>query len=511
MKKTAIFTVLALCILPIGCTGPDKGETPQGTIALSEPGSPFVAFNLWVKAGSQNDPEGKEGLAALTASLVSDGSTLQDSYQQILAKLYPIAGGYDSSVDKEMTAFTGRIHRDNLEAYYNLFKNALLSPAFKEEDFKRIKTQTVNYVKQTRRFSNDEELSKELLYRQIFKGTPYEHPEEGYVASVESITLDDVKAFYTRFYTRDNVVVGVAGGYPENFLARVRSDFDTLPAGQAVPVPKPTPAAGDGVMVLIVEKKVISTPVSFGFPIRLQRSDPDFYAMMLANSWMGEHRTSVSHLYQVIREKRGMNYGDYSYIEAYPEGYSTQVPPANVSRRSQIFEVWLRPVAMTIPGSLHDRALFAFRAALREVAALANIGMTSEEFETQRAYIKNYYVNFANTVARRLAYRIDDAFYGVPDPGFLASTPTGLDSLSRDQVNTAIKKHLKHSNLWVVFITQDAEGMKQKLLAATPTNITYAGKQPQEILDEDKIIAAYPIPVKPENITVLNIDDVFEK
>ena len=61
-------------------------------------------------------------------------------------------------------------------------KNALLSPAFKEEDFKRVKTQTLNYVRQSRRFSNDEELSKELLYWQIFKGTPYEHPEEGYVA-----------------------------------------------------------------------------------------------------------------------------------------------------------------------------------------------------------------------------------------------------------------------------------------------------------------------------------------
>jgi zinc protease len=62
-----------------------------------------------------------------------------------------------------------------------------------------------------------------------------------------------------------------------------------------------------------------------------------------------------------------------------------------------------------------------------------------------------------------------------------------------------------------VFITKDAEGFKQKLLAGTPTDITYAGKQPQGILDEDKIIASYPVPVKPENITVLNINDVFEK
>jgi predicted Zn-dependent peptidase len=45
------------------------------TVTLAEPGSPFVAFNVWVKAGSQNDPKGKEGLAALTASLMAEGST----------------------------------------------------------------------------------------------------------------------------------------------------------------------------------------------------------------------------------------------------------------------------------------------------------------------------------------------------------------------------------------------------------------------------------------------------
>jgi hypothetical protein len=53
--------------------------------------------------------------------------------------------------------------------------------------------------------------------------------------------------------------------------------------------------------------------------------------------------------------------------------------------------------------------------------------------------------------------------------------------------------------------------MKKKLLDGEPTLITYAGKQPQEILDEDQIIAAYPIPVKAENITIININDVLEK
>ena len=106
---------------------------PKQTITVHEPDSPFIAFNVWVKAGSQDDPTGKEGLAALTANLLSDGSTTQDSYDDILAKLYPMAAGYGYQVDKEMTVFRGRIHRDNLEAYYELFRNSILSPAWSQE------------------------------------------------------------------------------------------------------------------------------------------------------------------------------------------------------------------------------------------------------------------------------------------------------------------------------------------------------------------------------------------
>ncbi|MGD8322145.1 MAG: insulinase family protein, partial [Gemmatimonadota bacterium] len=101
MKTTTLMAALALavCAAP-ACTG---DASPEGTLTLAEPGSPFVSFNIWVKAGSQNDPAGKEGLAFLTAEMLSDGGTRQDSYQAIIEKLYPMAAGYGASVDKEMT------------------------------------------------------------------------------------------------------------------------------------------------------------------------------------------------------------------------------------------------------------------------------------------------------------------------------------------------------------------------------------------------------------------------
>lgn len=205
-----------------------------------------------------------------------------------------------------------------------------------------------------------------------------------------------------------------------------------------------------------------------------------------------------------------MNYGDYSYIEAFPAGFATQQPRVNVARRSQLFEIWIRPIALTEPGNLHDRSLFATRAALRELDVLVREGLDDERVEETVEFLRNYTVDWGNTINRRLAYRMDDAFYGMDEPGFLASLRPGLDALDTETVNEAIRRHLQADDMYLVFITQDAEGMKQKLLSGEPTNITYAGTQPPAVLAEDREIASYPIPVTEEDITILSIEEVFE-
>jgi zinc protease len=480
-------------------------------IALPEQGSPFVAFNIWVRSGSAADPAGKEGLASLTAALLSGGATKQNTLEAILEKLYPMASGYGASIDKEMTNFTGRVHRDNLEAFYALFRDALLSPAFSEADFNRIKAQRLNFLERGRRYSRDEELSKELLFWMAYQGTPYQHPSDGYVESVRSITLDDVRGFYRDHYVRNNIVVGVGGGYAQGFPERVRKDLDALPEKAVAAVPAPAPRPPSTTKVLLIDKQTDASPVSFGFPIGVLRDDPDFVPLLIANSYFGEHRNSVGRLYQAIRETRGMNYGNYSYIEAFPAGYATQQPRVNVARRSQLFEVWIRPISQTAPGNLHERTLFATRAALFELHELVEKGMTKQAVEGSKEFLRNYVGTWGATVSRRLGYAIDDAFYGIPAPGFLESLKSAIDKTTPEQVNAAIKKHLHAGNMFVVIITADAAGLKQKLVSGQPTPITYAGERSAELLAQDKVIAALPLQLEAADITILSIDSVFDR
>ena len=65
--------------------------------------------------------------------------------------------------------------------------------------------------------------------------------------------------------------------------------------------------------------------------------------------------------------------------------------------------------------------------------------------------------------------------------------------------------------MYIVFITADAEGMKQKLLSGVATPITYAGAKSAEHMAEDELIASFPIPVQEDDITIIGINDVFER
>lgn len=470
-------------------------------VLLPVKNDPTVSFRLWIKTGSQDDPAGKEGLAAITASMLTEASTQSHSYEQILDQLFPLAATYNASVSVEQTVIYGRTHKDNLKEFYPLLIEALTAPGFRQSDLDRIKSRTLNYLENSLRFSSDEELGKAVLYNSIFAGTPYGHITAGTVEAVKSITLDDVKRFYTEHYTRSNIVIGLGGGYAPTLVASLERDLAKLPEGTPVPAPKSVARPLVGTHVTIVEKEAASTAISLGFPITALRGTKDWYALAVANSWLGEHRNSSSHLYQVIREARGLNYGDYSYIENFPRGGSLQMPPQNVARRSQIFEIWIRPVP-------NEARHFALRAALREFKHLVDNGMTKIQFEQTRSFLKKYSLHYAPTTMERLGYAIDDRFYGITG-SHLDNFRTVLPALTLEDVNRAIKKYWSTHGMQIAIVTKDAQSLKHELLGNTESPIRYQTPKPESVLAEDKEISTYPIPVSADQITVVPVGELF--
>jgi zinc protease len=476
----------------------------DNVVQLPVTNDPTITFRLWFQVGSQDDPKGKEGLADITASMITDAATTANSYERILDKLFPLAAGYGASTSVEMTVVSGRVHRDNLDQYYPLFLDAVLRPAFHQDDLDRIKSQALNALENVLRYSSDEELGKAVLYGEIFAGTPYAHITTGTVEGVKSITLDDVRAFYRSHFTRENVVIGIGGGYSGELVERLQKDLGVLPAGRPAPTAAPGTASLPRTRVTIVEKDAPATAISLGFAGMPLRGTRDWYALAVANSWLGEHRNSSSHLYQVIREERGLNYGDYSYIEHYPRGGQLSKPPQNVCRRQQIFEIWIRPVP-------NEARHFALRAALREFGALVKNGMTQEQFDRQRAFLKKYVLHYAPTTTERLAYALDDRFYGIAG-SHLEKFRTIMGEITLQEVNAALRKYWSPAGMQIAIVTtKDGAALKEALVKNTPSPITYRTPKPATVLEEDKEIAVFPLSIAPDDVRIIPVQEVFQK
>lgn len=493
----------AVGLAAAGCGGPAEPSaesTPAG-VGFRAPDSPLVSLRIAFRTGSVDDPAGRNGLNALTALMIGAGGTETLGYDELVEVLYPWSASISAQYDKEVTTITGRVHRDHLEPFYAIMRDLIAAPRFDPSDFERNRERLRNGVVATLRGNDDEELGKEALNSLLYRGHPYEAPTMGTEEGLEAIVLEDVRAFHARQYTRDNFLAGAAGGYPPGFVERIESDLrDRLPAGGSPREALPAPRALEGVELLVVEKEALATAISIGFPLDVTRADDDFYPLLVANSYFGEHRTFNGLLMNRMRGERGLNYGDYSYIENFIQAGGSRLPVPNIPRRQQFFSIWIRPVP-------HHNAHFALRQALRELRRLVEQGLSQADFEATRDFLVNYSRLYVQTTDRRLGYLLDARLY---DAGFLVDEIAArLPRLTVDDVNAAIRRRLRFDDLAVAVVTSDAQAFAERLLANEPSPPTYNVAVGEEILAEDAEIIEYPIPFNPERVRIVPVREMF--
>jgi zinc protease len=463
--------------------------------------SPIVNFRVVFTTGSVADPPEKPGVAYITAMMLANGGTREMTYKQVLDAMFPMAASVHAQVDKQMTTFSGQTHVDNLDASYKLFRAMLLEPGWREDDFKRVKDDAVNFLRVGLRGNNDEELAKEVLYETVYAGTPYGHYAVGTVSAIEKMTLDDVKAFYKSHYAQQDLFLGLAGGYTPQFLEAMKKDFRSLPAGEGFKPRLKNPVITNANRMVIVDKDTRSVAFSFGFPISLLRGQPDYPALLVAQSYLGQHRQSGGRLYHSMRELRGLNYGDYAYIEYFPRGMFQFEPSPNLARQLQMFQIWIRPVEP-------PTAKFALRLAMYELNNLAKEGIPEDAFQRTREFLGKYVNILTQTKQAELGYLIDSMYYGMPP--YNRYLKTALAKVTRADVNRVVKRYLRTERVTFAVVAKDGEALKAQLTSDDPSPMTYNSPKPEEIMAEDKIVEKYPLNLKPENVTVVPVSKVFE-
>ncbi len=518
MKKYLI--ILSVIIGLFACA--EKSPVVKNTIELPLSNSNKIVVKLMFHNGSIADPAGKEGLTYMTANLVAQGGTQDRSYNDIQDALYPMAAGYYASVDKEVTIFTFSFHQDFSEQFYPILRDVILKPAFDESDFSRLKLNQQNYVDQVIRASSDEEYSKKALEDLLFRGSNYQHMKQGKSESVKNLTIEDVKKHYSEFFTQNNLWVGIAGNYTKDFLGRLQSDLSQLPAvNPNVPAPGKARQPNGIEVEIIAKDNAFGSAIFTGFPLNLTRGSDDFAALMVANSYLGEHRKSYSKLYQEIRQKRSMNYGDYSYIEWYENGGGNMLPVPGVPRTSNYFSIWIRPVQIAkqlqqqyeeLKNVKIGHAHFAMRMAIAELNKLVTDGLSNEDFEATRGFLRSYTKLYVQTPAKQLGFLMDSKFYGREN--YIKELDGLLAQMTVEDVNKAIKKYWQTENMFITIVTDKseaeplAESFKKNLSSPMSYSNLVKSGLPKEVLDKDKAVQDLKLNVS--SVKIVNSADTFK-
>jgi zinc protease len=467
--------------------------------------SPVLDVRVVFDAGSADDPVGKEGLTALTARLMAEGAAGELTYAAREAALFPMAASIDVQVDREQTTFIGRVHRDHVARYLELLLDVLVRPQLLPNELERVREQQQSELLLGLRGNDDEELGKEALESMLYEGQPYGHPELGTERGLAAITRDDVVAQRGRVFCGGRATLGLAGAVPiQSSLAGggLVGQLTTLGEGTCEGrAALPAMPRREARVWLVEKAEAASTAVSMGLPLDVTRADADYPALLLASVYFGQHRQFAGRLMQKLRGDRGLNYGDYAYVEHFvQEGWSCY-PAANTARREQYFSMWLRPVP-------HDKAHFAIRMAVRELRDLVARGISPEDFARIREFASQYFGLYLQTDSRRLGFAIDDRFYGQED-AWLARVRAAWANLTAADVNAAIARHVDPSRLEIAVVTSDGAALRDALASERPSPITYEAPPAEAVLAEDREIVPYRIGIPAERMTVVPVAQMF--
>ncbi len=448
--------------------------------------SPTVAIRVVIEAGSADDPVGLEGLCLLTMRATADGGTPALTRNEVIERLDPMAADVELWVDRETTVFSGRCRREDLAEYFPIFWDRTFRPRFDPVDVERLREAALSDLENDLRGSDDERLGKEALQAFLFERTRWEHPPTGTESGLKAMSVEDLRAFHRKMVMRPRVHVGIAGGYDGEFAERLRAAIAAIPLDPApADEGRLDPAPIRGLELRLVEKPARATAISIGFPHDVRRGDPDYWPLTLAVTAFGEHRTFLGRLQREMRSTRGLNYGNYAYLEHFTQDGWFRYPRLNLWRQVPYFSIWIRPVQPA-------NGLFALRQAIWELRHLIDEGLTQQEFETTRDHLRNVSLLWKQTLMRRLAIAMEDAHLGRGD--MIEELAESLDGMTLADANAALERRVTGENLKAVLVCAEADSIRELVSAGTATPIVYSGGDaPEAVKAKDARIAAMPL------------------
>ena len=394
---------------------------------------PTIAIQMTLVGGHKfdaNEPT-KSGLAQITASMMNE-STENYSAEAIQEELRKIGSSIYISADRDGTTVSINTLKKNLDRTLELAEEILLRPGFQQVDFDRVIKQQMESI-----IANQKDPS--AIASQVFNRLLYgdEHiysvPTEGIEETVSKITLEDVKAFYNKYYSPNLGELVVVGDVEKNDILPKLGFLKTW-ENKNVKVPElPKPKAGDPTKIYLVDKPdAPQSQIRIGYMTDLKYdATGDYFKSYLMNYPLGGAFNSRININ--LREDKGWTYGAGSYFS------STEDPGPYLAYAGVL-------------ASATDSSVVEF---VKEITDYKAKGITDAELEFMRRSIGQRDARSYETPGQKAGFLRQIVHYNL-DKSFVDEQTKIIKSISKKEINALAKKYLDNDNMYILVVGDGA-------------------------------------------------------
>jgi zinc protease len=401
-------------------------KSPGGISAwlVEEHSVPLLALRFVFDGGSSQDPSGKEGLANFLAAMMDEGAADMDAtrFQERMEEL-ALRLSFEDSRDALYGSF--ETLTANREPALDMLRLALNKPRFDADATERVKKQLLANLAYAAK--NPQQVAGKVWSEEAFKGHPYGRNATGTPESVAAIQPADLEALRKRTFARDTLRVVAVGDIDAKTLGEILDwVFGELPAkADLVPVAATSPHATEKLKV--VELDVPQSVVQFGMN-GVARKDPDFIPAFVMNQILGGGGFAAR-LTQEVREKRGLAYSVYSYLQPYK--YAATFAGGVATKNEAVKD-----------------SIDVIRAELKR---MATDGPTPEELANAKSYLTGSFALRFDTnakIANQLLWMLQEDM-GID---YVSRRNAMIDAVTMDDVKRAAARVLKVDDLFVTVV-----------------------------------------------------------
>ncbi len=267
---------------------------------------PTVNFSLVIEGGHLMDDMNKNGVANLMTDIMMEG-TANKTPEELEEEIELLGANINMYTTNESIVIRGNTLVRNFDKTMDLIEEMLLEPRWDEEEFKRIKTATINQIK---RSAADPNTVARNVYNKLLYGENhiFSYPTIGDEASVEAITIEDLKAFYEKNFSPSISNFNIVGKIDQASVMNSLKDLESNWAAKEVTIPEyPIENNRDKSSLYFVDiPNAKQSVINIGY-VGLPRNHPDFYPVEVMNYKLGGSFSGNVNL--ILREEKGYTYG----------------------------------------------------------------------------------------------------------------------------------------------------------------------------------------------------------